>query len=253
MSKTILITGASSGFGKACAEKFAQGGNSLILLARREDRLVQLREQLASKCSIFTARFDVTDAECVGNTLSNLPSAFKNIDILVNNAGLALGLEPAHQANFNDWETMVHTNILGLLRVTRYLLPTMVERNSGHIVNIGSMAGSWPYPGANAYGASKAFVQQFSRELRADLLGKNIRVSNIDPGMAATEFSIARFKNDELKAKDVYQNTKPLSAEDIAEIIHWVTSVPPHVNINTVEVMPVCQAWGALNVDRTMA
>ncbi len=171
---------------------------------------------------------------------------------MINNAGLALGLEPAHEANLRDWETMVETNILGLLRVTRQLLPGMVTRNAGHIINIGSTAGSWPYPGGNVYGATKSFVQMFSRQLLADLLGKRIRVTNIDPGLAETEFSEVRFKNNKEKAKKLYENTQPLTAGDIANIVHWVTSVPAHVNINTLEVMPVCQAWGPLQIDKEM-
>lgn len=252
MPKTVLITGASSGFGEACAEKFAGQGCSLVLIARRRDRLEKLRDRLQEKCAVHIEQLDVTDAEATKNVLDKLPQTHREIDILINNAGLALGLEMAHEAQLDDWETMVHTNILGLLRVTRHILPGMVARNSGHIINIGSVAGSWPYPGGNVYGATKAFVQTFSRELRADLLGKNIRVTNLDPGLAETEFSEVRFKHNTEKAKSLYENTKPLTAADIADIVHWVTSVPPHVNINSLEVMPVCQAWGPLRIDRGM-
>lgn len=252
MPKTVLITGASSGFGAACAEKFVADGAQLVLLARRMDRLAALKDQLGNSPQVHIAKLDVTDAAAVTSTLDNLPAEFQNIDVLINNAGLALGLEPAHQTQWSDWETMVHTNILGLLRVTHHLLPGMVKRNTGHIINIGSTAGNWPYPGGNVYGATKAFVQMFSRELRADLLGQQIRVTNIDPGLAQTEFSDVRFKQDKQKADTVYEDTQPLTAEDVADIIHWVTSVPKHVNINTLEVMPVCQAWGPLSVDREM-
>ena len=172
--------------------------------------------------------------------------------MLVNNAGLALGLEPAHEAHLDDWETMVQTNIMGLLRVTRRVLPDMVERKTGHVINIGSTAGNWPYPGGNAYGATKAFVQQFSRGLRADLQGKPVRVSNIEPGMCETNFSNVRFKWDTEKASQVYQGTQPLSAQDIAETVFWVNSMPPHVNVNTLELMPVCQTWGPFSISRDM-
>lgn len=252
MCKTVLITGASSGFGEACAEKFAESGHSLVLLARRLDRLEALAQRLSGRCAVHIARLDITDPEAVNTVLDNLPEKFRAVDILVNNAGLALGLDPAHQADMRDWETMVETNILGLLRVTRRLLPGMVARNSGHIINIGSTAGSWPYPGGNVYGASKSFVQMFSRQLRADLLGKQIRVTNLDPGLAETEFSEVRFKSNKEQAKQLYKNTQPLTAQDIADIVHWVTSVPAHVNINTLEVMPVCQAWSPLSVDKEM-
>ncbi|MDP3518076.1 MAG: SDR family oxidoreductase [Pseudohongiella sp.] len=253
MKKTVLITGASSGFGKACAERFAQAGHRLILLARRADRLNDLAEQLASQCDVCVLCVDITDATAVQNALASLQAPFDQPDVLINNAGLALGLSPADEADLTDWETMIATNVTALVRMTRLVLPGMVKRDHGHVINIGSTAGHWPYPGGNVYGASKAFVQMFSRELRADLLGKKIKVSNIDPGMAETEFSLVRFDQAKDKADKVYEGTKPLSAEDIAEIIFWVCSTPAHVNINTLEVMPVCQAWGPLKVDRTMS
>lgn len=253
MPKTVLITGASSGFGAACAEKFAQSGDSLILLARRLDRLEALAQRIGGKSAVHIDQLDITDSKAIDRVLGNLPEEFGSIDVLINNAGLALGLEPAHEASLRDWETMVETNILGLLRVTRQLLPGMVTRNAGHIINIGSTAGSWPYPGGNVYGATKSFVQMFSRQLRADLLGKRVRVTNIDPGLAETEFSEVRFKDDKEKAKKLYEGTQPLTPGDIADIIHWVASVPAHVNINTLEVMPVCQAWGPLQIDKEMS
>ena len=251
MAKTILITGASSGFGEACARKFSNPDYSLVLVARNINKLTQLATELGENCSVYVAKLDVTDAKAIGHFFSELPQKHQYIDILVNNAGLALGLEPAHKASINDWEKMVDTNIKGLIQVTRQVLPRMVAKNSGHIINIGSIAGTWPYPGGNVYGATKSFVQQFSRSLRADLLGTQIRVTNIDPGMAETNFSNVRMKGDENKAKKVYEGTKPLTASDIADIIYWTTSVPAHVNINTVEVMPTCQAWGPLSVDRS--
>lgn len=252
MSKVVLITGASSGFGEAAARKFASPDNALILAARSADRLKALADELGAVCPVYAAPMDVTRQDSVDRFFADLPQAFRNIDVLVNNAGLALGLEPAQQADFAKWQTMVDTNITGLMRVTHAVLPSMVARNTGHVINIGSTAGNWPYPGGNAYGGTKAFVQNFSRGLRADLIGKRIRVTNIEPGMAETNFSLVRFDGDADKAAKVYAGTKPLSAQDIAEIIHWVNAMPEHVNINTLEVMPVCQTWSALAVSRDM-
>jgi len=253
MTRTVLITGASSGFGEACAKKFAESGDNLVLLARRNERLQSLAGELTAQCRVQSLSIDLTDAAALEAALQTLPDWCQNPDILINNAGLALGLSAAHEADMQDWATMINTNITALVHMTRLLLPGMVARNRGHIINVGSTAGSWPYPGGNVYGATKAFVQQFSRELRADLLGKQIKVSNIEPGMAETEFSLVRFKQDQNKADNVYDGTQPLTAQDIADIIHWVCSVPPHVNINAMEVMPLCQAWGPLKVDRDMA
>jgi NADP-dependent 3-hydroxy acid dehydrogenase YdfG len=252
MNKTILITGASSGFGEACAHRFAAAGSNLVLCARRLQRLEALASSLPSSCRVHVQQLDVTDRKGVESFIEQLPDEFRDIDVLVNNAGLALGLGPAYEIDLDDWETMVDTNIKGLMRMTRQILPGMVARRRGHIINIGSVAGSWPYPGGNAYGASKAFVQQFSRGVRADLLGTPVRVSNIEPGLAETEFSLVRMKGDEQKAGDVYTGTHPLSAKDIAEIVYWVTSLPSHVNVNALEVMPVCQAWNPLAIDRTL-
>jgi 3-hydroxy acid dehydrogenase / malonic semialdehyde reductase len=250
MKKTVFITGASSGFGAACARQFAEEGANLVLAARREGRLKELKDELAGKAEVHSVRLDVRDRDAVQTAIEGLPEPFREVDILVNSAGLALGLEPAHGAHLDDWEEMVDTNIKGLLFCTRFLLPGMVERNRGHVINIGSVAGSWPYPGGNAYGATKAFVEQFSRNLRSDLLGKRVRVTCIAPGMAETEFSLVRFKGEAEKAAKVYSGVEPLSADDIAAIIFWVAGLPPHVNINTLEVMPVQQAWGPLAVHR---
>lgn len=252
MKKVVLVTGASSGIGEATARKFAEQGFAVILAARNEDKLAVLSESLKTVTDVYMARLDVSDSDSIEAFFATIPEAFQSIDVLVNNAGLALGLEPAHEANLDDWETMVQTNIMGLLRVTRRVLPGMVERNTGHVINIGSTAGNWPYPGGNAYGATKAFVQQFSRGLRADLSGKPIRVTNIEPGMCETNFSNVRFKWDTEQASKVYQGTKPLSADDIADIVYWVNSTPPHVNVNTLEVMPVCQTWGPFAISREM-
>jgi len=182
--------------------------------------------------------------------VTGLPVEYRDIDILLNNAGLALGLEPAYAADLDEWETMVDTNIKGLLYMTRLILPGMVARKKGHIINIGSIAGSWPYPGGNAYGATKAFVQQFSRNLRADLRGTGIRVTNIEPGLAESEFSVVRFGGDHDKAAKVYEGTQPLTPADIAETVFWTASRPAHVNINSVEVMPVCQTWDNFAISR---
>jgi NADP-dependent 3-hydroxy acid dehydrogenase YdfG len=248
--QTIMITGASAGFGEACARTFAIEGNRLILTARRKERLEQLKDELSDRCSVHIVPLDVRDRVAVDSAVASLPEDFYAIDVLVNNAGLALGLEPSHQVDINDWEVMVDTNIKGLMYCTRAILPGMVERNCGHIVNISSTAGSWPYPGGNAYGGTKAFVTQFSRNLRADLLGKKVRVTCIQPGMAETEFSNVRFKGDDDKADNFYNGTEPLKAEDIAEAVAWVVNRPAHVNINAVEIMCVDQTWGPLAIHR---
>lgn len=250
MARTVFITGASSGFGAACARRFAEEGARLVLAARREGRLKELRDELSAAAEVHIVKLDVRDREAVRTTVEGLPGPFAEVDILVNSAGLALGLEPAQAANLDDWEEMVDTNIKGLIFCTRFILPGMVSRNRGHVVNVGSVAGSWPYPGGNAYGATKAFVEQFSRNLRADLLGTQVRVTCIAPGMAETEFSLVRFKGEAEKAEKVYAGVEPLTGEDIAGIVSWVTGLPAHVNINSLEVMPVQQAWGPLAVSR---
>lgn len=248
--QTIFITGASAGFGAACARTFAQRGNRLILTARRIDPLLALRDELAEMADIHIIPLDVSDREAVKGAVESLPERFRQIDVLLNNAGLALGMEPAHQVDLDDWETMVDTNIKGLMYCTRLILPGMVARNRGHIVNISSTAGAWPYPGGNVYGGTKAFVTQFSRNLRCDLLGTRVRVTCIQPGMAETEFSKVRFKGDQDKAAQVYEGTEALRAEDIAETVAWVVNRPPHVNINTLEVMSIDQAWGPFAIHR---
>lgn len=249
MRKTAFITGATSGFGRACAEIFAEKGWDLVLSGRREKRLQELQERFTG-VAVHTAVCDVRRRAQVEAMVAGLPDTHADIDLLVNNAGLALGMKPAQEADINDWETMVDTNIKGLMYVTRALLPAMVKRGQGHIVNMGSVAGSWPYPGGNAYGASKAFVEQFSNNLRADLHGTGIRVSNIEPGLAESEFSVVRFHGDRKKADSVYEGTEPLTPGDIAEIVWWLVDRPSHVNINRLEVMPVCQSWGPFAIDR---
>lgn len=246
--KTVLITGASSGFGQASAEKFAANGFKVILTARRQDRLQKLAEELGDRA--LAVPLDVRNRDAVFKAIDDLPDEFREIDILINSAGLALGLGGAQEADMDEWETMVDTNVKGLMFLCRAILPGMIERGGGHVVNLGSVAASWPYPGGNTYGGSKAFVQQFSRNLRVDLLGKNIRVTNIEPGMCETEFSVVRFDGDKEKASQVYQGMQPLGANDIAEIIYWTTALPPHININQLEVMPTAQTWSPFAVHR---
>ncbi|WP_458701366.1 SDR family oxidoreductase [Sulfurospirillum sp. 1307] len=248
MSKVVFITGVTSGFGKEIARIFAKDGFKVVGTGRREERLNELKNEL--KDSLHVIKLDVRDKEAVFNAIKNLPKEFKDIDVLVNNAGLALGLDKANEADLEDWEVMIDTNIKGLLYVTKAVLPSMVERKTGYIFNIGSTAGTWPYEGGNVYGATKAFVRQFSLNLRTDLKGTNIRVSNIEPGMAKTEFSNVRFKGDEKKAEGVYSGYQPLVADDIANIIHTLAKLPAHVNINTLEVMPTCQSYGGLVVEK---
>jgi NADP-dependent 3-hydroxy acid dehydrogenase YdfG len=248
--KIVFITGASSGFGAACARMFAQDGNRLVLTARRIDPLLKLQEELSAQADIHIIPLDVSHREAVQGAIESLPERFRAIDVLLNNAGLALGLEPAHQVDLDDWETMVDTNIKGVMYCTRFVLPGMVARNCGHVINISSTAGAWPYPGGNVYGGTKAFVTQFSRNLRCDLLGTRVRVSCIQPGMAETEFSTVRFKGDDEKAAGVYQGTEPLTAEDIAETVRWIVSQPPHVNVNTLELMSIDQTWGPFAIHR---
>jgi NADP-dependent 3-hydroxy acid dehydrogenase YdfG len=248
--QTIFITGASAGFGAACARIFSLPGNRLILTARRVDPLLALQEELGKTADIHIIPLDVCDHEAIQGAVDSLPERFRNIDVLLNNAGLALGMEPAHQVDLNDWETMVDTNIKGLMYCTHAILPGMVARNRGHIVNISSVAGAWPYPGGNVYGGTKAFVTQFSRNLRCDLQGTRVRVTCIQPGMAETEFSKVRFKGDQSKADTVYEGTEPLTAQDIAETVAWAVSRPAHVNINTLELMSIDQTWGPFAIHR---
>ena len=248
MTGTAFITGATAGFGEATAKLFSRHGWRLVLAGRREERLAALAARLGTP--VHPVRLDVRDRAAVFRAVESLPAEFREVDLLVNNAGLALGLEPAAAADLDDWDTMVDTNVKGLMYCTRAVLPGMVERGRGHVINIGSIAGSWPYPGGNAYGATKAFVKQFSHNLRADLQGTGVRVTNIEPGLAETEFSVVRFKGDAEKAAGVYRGTQPLRGEDIAEIVHWVATRPAHVNVNRVEVMPTGQAWGPLAIHR---
>lgn len=245
----VLVTGASSGFGAAIARRFVHQGHQVVAAARRTDRLSALAAELGPQ--LLPVELDVTDKTAIDRTLAALPADWQAIDVLVNNAGLALGLEPAQAAHLQDWETMIATNCQGLVWMTRALLPRMVERGSGHVINIGSVAGSYPYPGGNVYGATKAFVEQFTLNLRADLVGTGVKATNIAPGMAGgTEFSNVRFKGDDDAAARVYQGTQPLGPDDVAEAVYWAATLPAHVNINHIEMMPTCQGFSPFTVKR---
>jgi len=247
----VLVTGATAGFGEAVARRFAKDGAKIVAAGRRGERLNKLAQELGAD-KVHPLVLDVRDRAAVESAVSGLPAAFAEIDVLVNNAGLAQGLEPAQRADLDDWDRMVDTNIKGLIYLTRNVLPGMVARGRGHVINISSIAGSWPYPGGNVYGASKAFVQQFSRNLRADLLGTPVHVTDIAPGMVAgTEFSQVRFHGDEARAQKGYEGAAPLIADDIADAVYWAASRPARVNINAIEIMPVCQAWSPMTIHRT--
>lgn len=248
-----LVTGATAGFGQAIAERYLAEGHKVIAAGRRQDRLEALKASLPAdqQARLHTTILDVTDKDAVFALVDQLPAAFASVNVLVNNAGLAMGLEPAHRAILDDWEQMVDTNIKGLMYMTRAFLPGMVERGSGHVFNLSSIAGRYPYPGGNVYGGSKAFVRQFSLNLKSDLLGTPVRVTDISPGLCSgTEFSNVRFKGDDEKASKVYDGVQALTATDIAESVYWASTLPAHVNINVIEMMPACQASGPLAVHR---
>jgi 3-hydroxy acid dehydrogenase/malonic semialdehyde reductase len=244
----VLITGATSGFGKEMARKFCSHGHRVIAAGRRQDRLQKLATEIGAQ--LLPLEMDVSKKESIHSALAALPADWQEIEVLVNNAGLALGIEPAQQASLDDWETMIDTNCKGLVTVTRAILPAMVGRGSGTVINIGSTAGAYPYPGGNVYGATKAFVDQFTLNLRADLVGSGVRATNIAPGLCGgTEFSNVRLRDDAAAAK-VYEGTTPLTASDIAETAYWIATQPPHVNINYIELMPTCQGFNAFNIKR---
>ena len=246
-TRTILITGASSGFGAATATKLAHEGHTLILLARRKDRLESLQKALATET--YIAPVDVSDKQQVAKFFEALPKKYRNIDVLINNAGLARGMGTAQESKLEDWERMVDTNIKGLLYMTHPVLKIMTARGTGHIINIGSVSGSIPYKGSNVYGATKAFVRQFSRNLRTDVFGQEIKITTVEPGMAETEFSEVRL-GDKSQAKTYYQGTRPLQAENIADAIVWVLDQPPHVNIDNIEIMSLDQTYGGTVINR---
>ena len=247
----VLITGASAGFGAAMARSFVQAGHRVIATARRKDKLDALTAELGP--ALLAVELDVTDAAAVAALPTQLPAQWAQVDVLVNNAGLALGLGPAQSADLTQWDTMIDTNCKGLIHMTRAFLPGMVQRQRGHVINIGSTAGNWPYVGGNVYGASKAFVKQFSRNLRTDLFGTPIRVTNIEPGLCGgTEFSNVRF-GDDAKAAKVYEGVEFITPEDIANTVLWVAQAPKHMNVNSIEIMPVQQSFGGLAVHRNPA
>ena len=249
MILTALVTGATSGFGHAVAQRLVRDGHRVIAAGRRAERLAALRRDLGQ--SLMPLTLDVTDAAAVAALPGSLPEGWREVDVLVNNAGLALGLDPAQNADLDHLDRMIATNVTGLVHMTRALLPGMVERNRGHVVNIGSVAGSYPYPGGHVYGGTKAFVKQFSLNLKADLVGSFVRVTDIEPGLCGgTEFSNVRFSGDDTRAAAVYKGIEPLTADDIAETVSWVVSLPRHVNLNRVEMMPTCQAPGPTVIKR---
>ena len=245
----ILITGASSGFGLEATKLFIENGHRVIGLARRHDKLQAIKAQLGDHFYPLTA--DMQDLESIQKGIENLPEPFAKIDVLINNAGLALGLEPAFKANFQDWQTMIDVNIRGLSFITHLILPQMVERNDGYIINVSSIAGTYPYYGSNVYGPTKAFVSSFSQNLRADLVGKNIRVSNVEPGLCSdTEFSNIRFKGDDARAESVYADVEAVTGKEIADILYWLTTQPKHLNVNSIEIMPTMQTFAGLTVHK---
>jgi 3-hydroxy acid dehydrogenase / malonic semialdehyde reductase len=246
---TVLVTGATSGYGLATARRYAGAGAKVIATGRRAERLEALRNELgAERCHVV--ELDVRDRSAIEAAVGGIPAPFDEINTVIANAGLALGLGPAHETVIEDWETMVDTNIKGLMYTVRVLLPRLVARGEGHVVTIGSVAGDFPYPGGSVYAASKAFVKQFALGIRADLQGKNVRVTNIEPGMSETEFSLVRFKGDAEKAGKPYENTQKMTADDIAEAVFWATTLPRHVNINRISMMPITQAFGPLDIYR---
>ena len=245
--RTALITGATAGFGRAAARRFVDAGWQVIATGRRAERLDALRAELGD--AVHTACFDIRDEAAMRAALDALPERFRGIDLLVNNAGLAQGTKPAQHALLSDWKTMIDTNVTALVTLTHALLPQLIERK-GAIVNIGSIAGSYPYPGGNTYGGTKAFVKQFSLGLRSDLHGTGVRVTTIEPGMAETEFTVVRTHGDQAASDRVYGGANPMTAEDIAEQLFWIATLPPHLNINRLEIMPVTQSFAGFQVAR---
>jgi 3-hydroxy acid dehydrogenase / malonic semialdehyde reductase len=250
MPQTILITGATAGFGAAMARRFVRDKHRVIAAGRRTDRLEELRRELGD--ALLPLTLDVVDEAAVAALPGSLPAGWQEVDVLINNAGLALGLDPAHKTKAEDWDRMLAVNVAGVMHMTQALLPGMVERNRGHVINLGSTAAVYPYPGGHIYGASKAFVAQFSLNLKSDLVGTAVRVTLLEPGLVGgTEFSVTRFGGDAGRAGSVYAGTVPLTADDIAEAAAWVVGLPAHMNINRMEIMPTCQAPGPLLIKRS--
>ncbi|MEN4767756.1 bifunctional NADP-dependent 3-hydroxy acid dehydrogenase/3-hydroxypropionate dehydrogenase YdfG [Duffyella gerundensis] len=245
----IFVTGATAGFGQIITRRFIETGHKVIATGRRAERLQALQAEYGD--NLLPLQLDVRNRADIEQAIASLPAEWRDIDVLVNNAGLALGIEPAQKASVEDWENMIDTNNKGLVYMTHAVLPAMVARNIGHIINIGSVAGNWPYAGGNVYGATKAFVRQFSLNLRTDLHGTALRVTNIEPGLVGgTEFSNVRFKGDDNKAGQVYADTTALSPEDVTDAVFWVATLPAHVNINSLEMMPVSQTTAGLKINK---
>ncbi len=244
--RTALITGATSGFGASCARRFVAEGWKVIITGRRADRLHALADELGVAV-VHCLVSDIRDCAAFEVAVANLPAAFEGIDLLINNAGLALGTGPAQTASLDDWRTMIDTNVTGLVAITRHLLPTLIARR-GAIINLASIAANWPYPGGNVYGATKAFVQQFSLGLRCDLQGTGVRVTSVEPGLSESEFTLVRTGGDQAVYDKLYAGSDPLQPADIAEVLHWIATLPRHININTLELMPVSQSWGPFRV-----
>ncbi len=251
MQPSVFITGATSGFGEACARRFAEAGWSLIISGRREERLLQLADTLTTQTDVLPLVLDVRDRGAMEAAVAGLPERFARLRGLINNAGLALGTDAAQDCDLDQWETMVDTNIKGLLYSTRLLLPRLIAHGPGAgIVNLGSIAGNWPYPGSHVYGASKAFVRQFSLNLRCDLQGTGVRVTNLEPGLCESEFSLVRFGGDQARYDSIYQGANAIQPPDIAETILWLLNQPAHLNVNSLELMPVSQAWNNFAIHR---
>jgi len=244
----VFVTGASSGFGAAVTRRFAAAGARVVAAARRADRLKDLAAELGPR--LLPVTLDVRDRTAVNDTVAALPPDFAAVDVLVNNAGLALGLGPAQEADLDEWDQMIDTNCKGLVYCTRAILPGMVARRRGHVINLGSVAGTYPYPGGNVYAGTKAFVHQFSLDLRSDVHGTGVRVTCVEPGMADTEFSTVRFSGDQSKADAVYAGMQPMTADDIAESIYWAATMPQHVNVNVIELMATAQSFAPFQVAR---
>ena len=244
----VFVTGASSGFGAAVTRRFAAAGARVVAAARRADRLKDLAAELGPR--LLPVTLDVRDRTAVNDTVAALPADFAAVDVLVNNAGLALGLGPAQEADLDEWDQMIDTNCKGLVYCTRAILPGMVARRRGHVINLGSVAGTYPYPGGNVYAGTKAFVHQFSLDLRSDVHGTGVRVTCVEPGMADTEFSTVRFSGDQSKADAVYAGMQPMTADDIAESIYWAATMPQHVNVNVIELMATAQSFAPFQVAR---
>ena len=248
MKKTVLITGASSGIGEGCARKFASQGARLILNSRSTDKLTALAEELKEKydAECYVMPFDVCNREAAAAALNALPQEWKSIDVLINNAGLAIGVDKEHEGSLDEWDVMIDTNIKALLSMTRLVVPGMVERGRGHIINIGSIAGDAAYPGGSVYCATKAAVKALSDGLRIDLVDTPLRVTNIKPGLVETNFSVVRFRGDKEKADNVYRGIKPLNGDDIAEVAYFAASAPEHMQVAEILVMPTYQATGTI-------